>query len=115
MNLLKAASQEACRHGTSAHGTAGAVQSKRSGVPEPVRGLSAQMTDIGRWLLGIGLLLAALGALFLVIGRFVPGGRLPGDVSWQRGNVKVFAPLGTMLLLSLLLTIILNLITRWRK
>ncbi len=73
------------------------------------------MADIGRWLIGIGLVLALVGALFLVIGRFVPGGRLPGDVIWQRGNVKVFAPIGTMLLLSLLLTIILNLIARWRK
>jgi hypothetical protein len=73
------------------------------------------MTDIGRWLIVIGLTLAALGALFLVIGRFVPAGRLPGDLLLQRGNVKVFVPIGTMLLVSLLLTIILNLIARWRK
>jgi hypothetical protein len=73
------------------------------------------MTDIGRWLIGVGLVLAALGALFLLVGRFLPAGRLPGDLTWQRGNVKVFAPIGTMLLLSLLLTVILNLIARWRK
>jgi hypothetical protein len=77
------------------------------------------MTDIGRWLIGIGLALAVLGALILLLGRFMPGGRLPGDLLWQRGNVQVFAPIGTMLLLSLLLslllTIILNLIARWRK
>jgi hypothetical protein len=73
------------------------------------------MTEIGRWLVVIGLVLAALGALFLLIGRFVPGGHLPGTISWQRGNVKVFVPIGLMLLLSLLLTIILNLIARWRK
>jgi Protein of unknown function (DUF2905) len=73
------------------------------------------MTEIGRWLVVVGLVLAALGALFLLIGRFVPGGRLPGTLSWQHGNVKVFVPIGAMLLLSLLLTIVLNLIARWRK
>ena len=73
------------------------------------------MTEIGRWLVVVGLFLAALGALFLLIGRIVPGGRLPGTLSWQHGNVKVFVPIGAMLLLSLLLTIVLNLIARWRK
>lgn len=80
-----------------------------------MRGGRDAMTDIRRWLVGIGVALAAIGALFLLIGRFLPGGRLPGDLIWQRGNVKAFAPIGTMLLLSLLLTLILNLIARWRK
>lgn len=73
------------------------------------------MTEIGRWLVVVGLVLAALGALMLLIGRFVPVGRLPGTISWQHGNVKVFVPIGVMLLLSVILTIVLNLIARWRK
>jgi hypothetical protein len=39
-------------------------------------------------------------------------GRLPGDIRIDSGNVKVFAPLGTMLLISLILTIVLNLLSR---
>jgi len=73
------------------------------------------MTDIGRWLIWIGIIITIVGALFLLIGRFAPGGRLPGTISWQHGNVRVFVPLGAMLLISLLLTIILNLIARWWK
>ena len=40
------------------------------------------------------------------------GGRLPGDIVWRRGNVTVYVPLGLMLLLSILLTLLLNLIFR---
>jgi hypothetical protein len=73
------------------------------------------MTEIGRWLIGIGLVLVLLGALMLLVGRIFPGGQLPGTLSWQRGNVKVFVPIGLMLLLSVVLTIVLNLIAHWRK
>lgn len=37
---------------------------------------------------------------------------LPGDLSFRRGNFRVFLPLGTSLLLSVLLTIVLNLLIR---
>jgi len=39
-------------------------------------------------------------------------GRLPGDFSWNSGNVRVFVPIGTSILLSVLLTVLLNAFTR---
>jgi hypothetical protein len=57
-----------------------------------------------------------IGGLLLLAGRLPWLGRLPGDIRIERENIKVFFPLGTMLLLSLVLTIVLNLIARfWRK
>ena len=76
------------------------------------------MTDlagIGRFLVAAGLILAAIG-LLLVIAPQVPGldrlGRLPGDIFVQRGNTTIFIPIVTSIVLSLALTIILNLFIR---
>jgi hypothetical protein len=67
---------------------------------------------IGRLLIVGGLVLAVVG-LVLVLAPNIPFlGRLPGDIRIDSGNVKVFAPLGTMLLISIILTIILNLLNR---
>lgn len=69
------------------------------------------VSQIGRWLLvaalvvGLtGLVLVALGALGL--------GRLPGDLSFGKGNVRVFVPLGASIVLSIVATIVLNLLIR---
>lgn len=71
--------------------------------------------DIGRWLIGIGVALAGLGLLFLLLGRVPWLGRLPGDIVIERPGLTIYIPLGTMLLLSLLLTLLANLIGRfWR-
>jgi hypothetical protein len=52
--------------------------------------------------------------LFLVIGgRFFPWlGRLPGDIRLQGENVSCFFPLATSIIISLLLTLVLNIIIR---
>jgi hypothetical protein len=64
---------------------------------------------------GMGVLLIVVGVVFLVAGRVTWLGRLPGDILIERENVRIFIPIGTMLLLSLLLTVIVNLIARfWR-
>jgi hypothetical protein len=71
--------------------------------------------EFGRWFILIGLFFLAFGFLFLLIGR-VPGlGRLPGDILIQKGNFVFFFPLATSILLSLMLTLVLNLVFRlWR-
>jgi hypothetical protein len=66
---------------------------------------------VGRLLLGAALLLAVVGLVFVVLERLGLG-RLPGDIVWRRGNVTVYFPLGLMLLLSLILTILLNVLLR---
>lgn len=69
--------------------------------------------SLGRILLLIGGAIALLGLLFVIGGRFLPWlGRLPGDIHIQRGNVSCFLPLATSIIVSLLLTIVLNIIIR---
>lgn len=75
----------------------------------------ADLAGIGRFLVAAGVVLAVIG-LLLVIAPQVPGldrlGRLPGDIFIQRGNTTVFFPIVTSILLSVVLTIILNLFIR---
>ncbi len=66
----------------------------------------------GRILIIAGLVMAGLGVLMLVAGK-IPGiGRLPGDIVFQRGNFTFYFPIVTMLLLSIILTVVLNVIFR---
>jgi hypothetical protein len=56
--------------------------------------------------------LIALAGLVMVVGGRLPLGRLPGDISGSRGGVTFYFPLGTSLLLSVVLTLVLNLLVR---
>jgi hypothetical protein len=67
---------------------------------------------LGRVLLLAGLGLAVVGLLLLVAGRIPFLGRLPGDFSFGSGNFQVYVPLATSLLISLILTVVLNLLAR---
>jgi len=74
------------------------------------------MGELGKALLGLGLLLAAIGAVLLIAARLgLPLGRLPGDFSWRGKNVSFLFPLGTSILLSVVLSLILYLISRFRR
>jgi len=68
------------------------------------------MTDLGKVLLGFGLLLVVVGVTLLVVGSFSGRGawigRLPGDIRIERGNWIFYFPLATSLLLSVLFTIL---------
>ena len=70
------------------------------------------MDNLGRMLLVLGLVLAGLGGLLLLAGQVPWLGRLPGDISLERGNFRVYVPVATSLLLSLVLTLVLNLLAR---
>ena len=77
------------------------------------------MTDLGKVLLGFGLLLVAIGVILLLLGS-VAGrapwiGRLPGDIYIQRGNWTFYFPLATSLLVSLLLTVLLSLFSIFNR
>jgi hypothetical protein len=74
------------------------------------------MAELGKALLGLGVLLAIVGGGLLLAARFeVPLGRLPGDISYRGKNVSVFFPLGTSILLSVVLSAIFYLISRFRR
>jgi hypothetical protein len=69
------------------------------------------LEGIGRLLIGGAIVLLVLGGLFLLLGR-IGLDRLPGDLVFKRGNVTVYFPIGLMILLSIVATIVLNLFFR---
>lgn len=69
------------------------------------------MLQIGKMMVIAGLGLAAIGAVLWLLARLFPGlGNLPGDLHWESEHVKVYAPLTTMLLVSLLASVLLSVI-----
>lgn len=70
------------------------------------------MGDVGRLLIVAGACLIIVGGFFALGGRVPFLGRLPGDISFRSGNVQVYFPLVTCLLLSAILTLLLNLFFR---
>lgn len=64
-----------------------------------------------RLLIAIGLALVALGLLWPLAERLGLG-RLPGDIFFERGNLRVYIPLATSLLISLALSVLFWLINR---
>lgn len=68
---------------------------------------------LGKLFIGIGVAIAGLGVLFVLADR-IPGinnllswvGKLPGDISIKRDNFSLFFPLGTSIVLSVLLSLV---------
>ena len=74
------------------------------------------MNELGKMLLAIGLLIALVGAVMLIAGRIgLPLGRLPGDFAYRGKRVTFFFPLGTSILFSVVLTILVYLLARFRR
>jgi len=71
------------------------------------------LEPLGRLLIYIGVVLVLIGAFFLVVAKVPWFGRLPGDVVYRREGLVIYIPLATMILLSLILTILLNIV--WRR
>jgi hypothetical protein len=69
------------------------------------------LEGIGKLLIGGAVILLVVGGLFLLLGRFGLD-RLPGDLVFKRGNFTVYSPIGLMILLSIVGTVLLNLFLR---
>lgn len=69
------------------------------------------LEGLGKLLIGGAVVLLVLGGLFLLLGRFGLD-RLPGDLVFRRGNFTVYFPIGLMILLSIVGTIVLNILFR---
>jgi hypothetical protein len=67
---------------------------------------------LGRGLIYVGLGLVAVGGLVLLLGRVLDLGNLPGDFAYRGERVQIYVPLGTMIVLSIVLTLLLNLVFR---
>lgn len=68
---------------------------------------------LGRMLIGMGVLLCLVGVGFLLAGKIPYLGRLPGDIHIEREGFSCYFPIVTMLVLSLLLTVVLNVVLRF--
>jgi hypothetical protein len=68
------------------------------------------MQDAGRLLLVFGVLLALIGGGLMLFGRF----HLPGDLTFRSGGVTIYIPLATGIILSIVLTVVLNIVFRHR-
>jgi len=72
------------------------------------------MYDLGRTLLGLGVLLAVVGAALMLLPRLggVPLGRLPGDIVWRRDGFTFYFPIATSIVVSVVLSLVLYLLRR---
>lgn len=74
------------------------------------------MTDLGKILVGFGIVVIVLGGILWLAGYFtgkVPWlGRLPGDVYIERGSWSFYFPLGTSIVVSIVLSLLLGLFFR---
>jgi hypothetical protein len=74
------------------------------------------MTDLGRVLIVVGGLMVAAGVVVILLGKsHLPLGRLPGDIVYRGKNTVFHFPLATSILLSVVLTVVLALISRFRR
>ncbi len=68
--------------------------------------------ELGKWLIIGGLVMAVTGVTIWLLGRLPFFGNLPGDIRIQQGNVSCFVPIVSMVILSIIATIVLNIILR---
>lgn len=74
------------------------------------------MSALGRGILILGVLLCIVGLVLMFADKAnLPLGRLPGDFSHRGKNFSFYFPLGTSLLLSVILTLLIYLISRFRR
>ena len=74
------------------------------------------MTDLGKVLVFIGAILVAGGLILLLLGRGnFPLGRLPGDIVYRGNNTTFYFPLATSILVSVVLSLLVYVISRFRR
>jgi hypothetical protein len=67
--------------------------------------------EVGRIILVIGIVLVVIGGL-AVLGVRLPFGRLPGDIAIEGENGAIYIPLGSMIVISIILTLVFNVFLR---
>ncbi len=70
------------------------------------------LQGFGKFLVIAGIVIIVLGLALWFFDKIPFFGRLPGDITIQRGGFTLFIPITTMLLLSLIITILINILTR---
>ncbi len=74
------------------------------------------MFDLGKTIIGLGIVLVLIGGVIMLAARLgFPLGRLPGDIAYRGRHVTVFFPIVTSILASIVLTLILYVISHFRR
>ncbi|WP_062049720.1 DUF2905 domain-containing protein [Bacillus sp. JCM 19034] len=68
--------------------------------------------NFAKVLIGLGVLFIIIGLLWLVIDRFIPLGKLPGDIMIRRENMTFYFPIMTSIIVSIILSLIFLLFRR---
>jgi len=72
------------------------------------------LNEIGKTLILIGLLSMTIGIILIISPKIPFLGKLPGDIFYQKNNFTFYFPLMTSIIISILLTLIINFIG-WKK
>jgi len=74
------------------------------------------MAEMGRILVALGVTLVVIGGIVMLLGRTgVPLGRLPGDFLYRGKNTTFYFPLGSSIVISIVLSVVLFLIGRLKR
>jgi len=74
------------------------------------------MGEFGKLLIFLGAAFIVVGLVIVFLGRtHLPLGRLPGDIVYRGKNTTLYFPLATCLLLSIVLSIVLYALSRWKR
>lgn len=72
-------------------------------------------TETAKFLMVVGVVIFVVGLLLLVAPKIPWLGKLPGDINVEGKNYRIYFPIVTCIILSILLTILLNLIGLFRR
>jgi hypothetical protein len=70
--------------------------------------------SVGRMLIAAGVILIIAGVFFLFGGKIPFLGKLPGDISYKKGNTAIYFPIVTCLILSMIISVVLFLINKFK-
>ena len=74
------------------------------------------MADFGKLLILLDVILLVAGVVFIFLGKTnLPIGKLPGDIVYRGKNTTVYFPLATSILVSVVLTLVMYVIGRFRR
>jgi hypothetical protein len=74
------------------------------------------MGEFGKLLIFLGAVMIVVGVMIVLLGRtHLPIGKLPGDIVYRGKNTTVYFPLATCLLLSIVLSVVLYAVSRWKR
>ena len=74
------------------------------------------MSELGRIIIFLGAVLVVVGIVMVALGKaHFPLGRLPGDFVYRGKSTTVYFPLATSIVLSVVLTVVMYVVGRWKR